>query len=896
MTSQKDQLQALIADIDKVLQKASPRLPWVISGDVAQQRRVLERVRSYLVSLQQKQASDGTLGAPRIRSNLSTYDIQYQPSQAINLAEGQVPPSQQAAAQQILQAVMQEMEQLRTGLTQPLQADLAALQQQRESLVQEIRKLESQRQQYSLAQQQANQQQIISEFLKVLMGRLQENLTQQISQTLTTALSESLVEEGRSAPSASLSGNFAGTPLLHPAQRLEELQMLQARSDQLLMTLDSTLSVLFEALHRNVHSYEESLSRGLERMHDLGQQGEVMFTALVSHLAQQLGREASSYLQSSLQTPSLEATNASSSNQVRSEGQSREEAAVAGSPVATTPTTPENNSTAELTLPYPGAELRQQPDDWTSLTTDTDSLENLNLDIDPLSLEDINLDNVEALLGEDVSELDNSLAETNSPELLSSLSEFSELGVNRTEQDSGVTVSEPTSVTHAADLAEELDFLQQLNQVLQDQPSDASSTAPQSHPAPQAEVDSATASDLPETAADVMGAPDELDEFYTSLFGQDAIAPSGSETPATPGLEQPIVSDLENISAEAADASAMAEIEPEEITDSTPPLDITAPPIADLAAVVEVGSQPPSSPVINQTSETVANSGTDLFGSFTDLGDDDAAIASEPTPEANSAEAASPIFDLEDFSTDFATTPADVPNPPDPLAELVDLLGDGSDPEASVANPAPVVSDEDQFAGFSEEENFEESLSDLIPTVPPAASSVPATNWLEDNYTLAAPDESLLETDDLGEANDVTLWIDDQLVQQLNQDLSNLESNDSEFSLDLGSSAVPASPTDSTTLDDLFPLEDEGENEVTTPETPIVTGADPSSDFTLEALDDFFGDLEPTEAPPALETAPPAETTTESPAAQYPTEVDTQSITLDDVFGDLLADEKKKSQ
>ena len=85
------------------------------------------------------------------------------------------------------------------------------------------------------------------------------------------------------------------------------MQRLQAQSDQLMMRLDSAIRIIFESMHANVNSYEDSLEQGLNRMHTLGQQGEAMFSALVNRLAEHLGRETSTYLQSSLQVeaPSL---------------------------------------------------------------------------------------------------------------------------------------------------------------------------------------------------------------------------------------------------------------------------------------------------------------------------------------------------------------------------------------------------------------------------------------------------------------------------------------------------------------------------------------------------------------------------------------------------------------
>lgn len=86
---------------------------------------------------------------------------------------------------------------------------------------------------------------------------------------------------------------------LNSEERLTQIQQAQAQSDQLMLKLDSTLQIIFESLNRNVETYQESLEQGLNRMHSLGQQGEAMFAFLVNRLAQQLGREASSFLQAS---------------------------------------------------------------------------------------------------------------------------------------------------------------------------------------------------------------------------------------------------------------------------------------------------------------------------------------------------------------------------------------------------------------------------------------------------------------------------------------------------------------------------------------------------------------------------------------------------------------------
>lgn len=286
MNSQKYKIQALIAEIDEVLSKPVPRLPWTGSIDLVHQRQLLERVRTHLVSpdsklmVANKQVSSPKIPPPPV------------PVPKIPLGI----TNQQSATQQILQAVTGEISHLRESLTGPLQEDIQALRQEQQALVQEIKLLEVRRQQQqSLAQQQANQQQIISEFLQAMTSRLQETLVADFSPS-----SRNLDNQSLGSVSDSLERNQQipiEQALLTPAERLEAMQRFETQADRLLMRLDSTMNIVFEALQGNLETYQGSLSEGLERMHGLGQQSEMMFTALVNHLAEELGREASSYVQ-----------------------------------------------------------------------------------------------------------------------------------------------------------------------------------------------------------------------------------------------------------------------------------------------------------------------------------------------------------------------------------------------------------------------------------------------------------------------------------------------------------------------------------------------------------------------------------------------------------------------
>jgi hypothetical protein len=581
VASQKDQIQSLITEIDGLLNKASPRLPWVMSGASAHQRQLLERVRNYLISIQQVSAIGSNDQAKR--QELLAHDIYYQQATEPQPPAGAAaihPYSTddrltEASAQQILRAVVQEMGYLRSNVMQPLQADVQALQQQRESLVTEIRQLEAQRQSSGLGLSPANQQQLMSDFLQTLMGRLQESLSQQVSQAM-------LANQGH--PMASLSGSLdapptslpapAMPPLLNPSQRLEHVQMLQAQSDQLLINLDVTLRTVFESLERNIQAYQASLSQGVDRMHSMGQQGEMMFTALITHLAQQLGREASSFLQSNVQpggqpvaggtigqpTPPAVATTGENILLTPSTNLSPNPVDISG---LMTPSSllDVGSANPELGFPFAGTEIFPSPlgDPPTAPSSATstfasppedkdDNIDQLpEIDLDSLNLNDLDLGDLD--LGEmDLQSMDALL--TNETLL-----------TNPARADIGLTETDSSS-TKAVDLDAALKLLEQLNTELQDQ-----STAADAEPltANQQDLDASTAPTAEIAAAPTGNMDAEIKDLYESLFG----SPTGG-VPVQDVSSATADSPLEG----AASIDAIDEIDPLEAVPSSPTAEI----------------------------------------------------------------------------------------------------------------------------------------------------------------------------------------------------------------------------------------------------------------------------------------------------------------------------------
>jgi hypothetical protein len=281
VNSQKHQIQTLIAEIDALLQSTGPRLPWFAAKSTTQpweqQRQTLKRLRQYLVQHQQELTLAG-----RSQSRQSAAD-----RPATHDTPAITPTTE---AQHMLQVLTQEIRSLRTSVLQPLRAEVVTLMQQRDALEREVQQLKAQSSSAleTIAPVQLNQS-VINEFLQVLMTRLQENLAQQVVQVLEN---HGTLAPLAPAPVGMVMPETWDAPLQHSTQQLEQIQQLHDRTDQVLGNLDSTLSVVFESLHRNIQTYQDSLAQGVDKMHDLGQQGEAMISTLVAQLTQQLQQAA----------------------------------------------------------------------------------------------------------------------------------------------------------------------------------------------------------------------------------------------------------------------------------------------------------------------------------------------------------------------------------------------------------------------------------------------------------------------------------------------------------------------------------------------------------------------------------------------------------------------------
>ncbi|AVH69535.1 hypothetical protein [Nostoc sp. 'Lobaria pulmonaria (5183) cyanobiont'] len=293
MTFSTDEIQKLIADIDNLLASGGKRLSKFLSGQAQEPKEVLERIRDFLVRLQEKEALESSISkesSEEPRSPLALAEPSPLLTKFIDRDYNQYPLPQLKPSQEPSTIGAGELNNEFSRLIQPLRSELELLLQERATLIQEIRQLEQKRlQNYSLAQQLTNQEQMITEFLQVLMSRLVPTLTPLIGQT------------GENSASSSGGINYATSAnqsLLESPEGVERLTQLARELDQRLLSLDGTVNVVFEALQRNINTYYESLSQALARMHSKGMQGEQLMASFVNNLTEHLQQSPS--LRSSL--------------------------------------------------------------------------------------------------------------------------------------------------------------------------------------------------------------------------------------------------------------------------------------------------------------------------------------------------------------------------------------------------------------------------------------------------------------------------------------------------------------------------------------------------------------------------------------------------------------------
>ncbi|MBD2627640.1 hypothetical protein [Trichormus variabilis] len=284
MTSRADEIHKLIADIDNLLAHSGNRLSKLLSGQGPEDREVLHRVRDFLVKLTETEVSEDSTPNQSTAQPLSTLLARF-----VEQENNQPASHSYQTQQEPSNVVAGQLKDELLVLFEPLQAELSGLLQERATLVQEIRQLEQKRlQNYSLTQQLANQEQIIAEFLQVLISRLIPSLTPHLKQTGSNPPSSVTDDQNQNLELV----NAAMPSGLESAEGIDRLASLARELDQRLLSLDGTVNVVFGSLERNINTYHQSLSQALAKMHSQGMQGEQLMVNFLNNLTQYLQQQS----------------------------------------------------------------------------------------------------------------------------------------------------------------------------------------------------------------------------------------------------------------------------------------------------------------------------------------------------------------------------------------------------------------------------------------------------------------------------------------------------------------------------------------------------------------------------------------------------------------------------
>ncbi len=185
--------------------------------------------------------------------------------------------SEPQAAEALLRSMTQDIENLRQNLVVQLSQDIERLQREKSHLIEDIDKLQDQRQ-----QQIIQQQKLIQQIAPALVNQLQELLSQQLNQLQES----SRVEDGSSGcPQSSTTSDY------------------NKNAHRLIASLDSTLRTTFKTLQQDLSSYQSSLSQQLGQMYSLEQQGEAILETLVNRLKEKIQTESAAIQNAPLAPP-----------------------------------------------------------------------------------------------------------------------------------------------------------------------------------------------------------------------------------------------------------------------------------------------------------------------------------------------------------------------------------------------------------------------------------------------------------------------------------------------------------------------------------------------------------------------------------------------------------------
>ncbi|OUL17410.1 hypothetical protein BV372_35010 [Nostoc sp. T09] len=166
------------------------------------------------------------------------------------------------AAENALWAVVEDLENLQQHVLRSLQEEVKRLQTEKNRLSDDIQKLLDEKEQLQQVRQITEQQVLIRQLAEALA----KHISSQLQSSLTTLANQAIE-----------SNAYEKTTLGSKGENNENVE-------QLLGSLDDTLTITFNSLQQELKNYQSNLSQQLSRMHNQQQQGEAIVAELINRL------------------------------------------------------------------------------------------------------------------------------------------------------------------------------------------------------------------------------------------------------------------------------------------------------------------------------------------------------------------------------------------------------------------------------------------------------------------------------------------------------------------------------------------------------------------------------------------------------------------------------------
>ncbi|WP_414528942.1 EamA family transporter [Nodularia chucula] len=170
------------------------------------------------------------------------------------------------AAETALWAVVEDLENLQQNVLRSLQEEIKRLQADKTRLSDEIQQLLEEKEHLQQVRQITEQQVLIRQ----LSEALAKHISSQLQSSLTSLVSKSVASNSQ------------------PTSTIQSAGDNNQQAEQMLATLDDTLTITFNSLQQELKNYQNNLSQQLSRMQSQQQQGEAIVEEFINHLRGEL--------------------------------------------------------------------------------------------------------------------------------------------------------------------------------------------------------------------------------------------------------------------------------------------------------------------------------------------------------------------------------------------------------------------------------------------------------------------------------------------------------------------------------------------------------------------------------------------------------------------------------